>query len=179
MNPNNRKQLLMIIAIVMVGLWVADKVIFTPLTNLYKARSLEAADLRKYILENKGKIQQEPIMQRRWDDMSKRTLPQTTSEAEGMLFNAIEKWKQDTRVTVNTIRPQWKSGASDDYSVLECRIDAAGTMDTIARFVDQIEHSSMALKVESMEVTTSDKNGQQMTLALMISGLRLAGMEAK
>jgi hypothetical protein len=179
MNPNNRKQLLIIVAIVMVGLWAADKVIFTPLTNLYKARSTEAAELRKYIAENKGKLQQETSMQRRWDDMSKETLPKTTSEAEGMLFNAIEKWKQDTRVTVNTIRPQWKSGATDDYSVLECRIDAAGTMDTIARFIYQIEHSAMALKVESLELTTGDKNGQQMTLALMISGLRLTGMEAK
>ncbi|MDB6055176.1 MAG: hypothetical protein JWN25_2699 [Verrucomicrobiales bacterium] len=179
MNPNNRKQILIIVAIVVVGLWVADKVIFTPLTNLWKTRAEDVTNLRKKITQNKGKLQLATVMDNRWEAMKKQTLPKTTSEAEGLLLNSMDKWSQETRVSVSNIKPNWKHGATEDYSVLECRVDALGTMDAIARFINQIEHSQMALKVESLELTTHDNNGQQMTLALMISGLRLAQMEGK
>jgi hypothetical protein len=80
---------------------------------------------------------------------------------------------------VNSIKPQWKRGSSDDYSTLECRVDAAGTLQTLTRFLYEIEKSPLALKVESVEVTTRDNNGEQIALGILVSGLRLAPVEGK
>ena len=92
---------------------------------------------------------------------------------------ARRKWSLDSRISVSSIKPQWKRGTSEDYSVLECRVDAAGSLGTLTRFLYEVENSPLALKVESVEITSRDNNGQQLALGLLVSGLRLAPMEAK
>ena len=77
------------------------------------------------------------------------------------------------------MKPQWKRGATDDYSLLECRVDASGSLAALARFVYEVEKSPMALKVEALELSSRDNDGQQLALGLLVSGLRLAPLERK
>ena len=56
---------------------------------------------------------------------------------------------------------------------LECRIDALGSMPALTRFLYEVEKDPLALKVESMDITARDNDGQQLSLALQISGLLL------
>ena len=56
---------------------------------------------------------------------------------------------------------------------LECRIDAVGSMSTLTRFLYEVEKDPLALKVDSMDITARDNDGQQLALALQISGLLL------
>jgi hypothetical protein len=46
-------------------------------------------------------------------------------------------------------------------------------------FLFHIEDDPMALKIESVEITSRDKDGQQLSLGLQISGLALSPTEAK
>jgi hypothetical protein len=101
------------------------------------------------------------------------------SQAEKELLGAFEKWSADSRVSISSIRPQWKRGATDDYSVLECRVDAAGNLSTLAKFLYHIESSPIAVKMESVELTARDNNGEQIALGLLISAVRLAAVDAK
>jgi hypothetical protein len=56
---------------------------------------------------------------------------------------------------------------------LDCRVEASGDLGTLSRFVYDIEKDPMALKLESVELSTRDDTGQQLTLGLQISGLVL------
>ena len=55
----------------------------------------------------------------------------------------------------------------------ECRVDASGTLPALTRFLYEVEQDPLALKVESVEITSRDNNGQQLSLALQVSGLML------
>ena len=56
---------------------------------------------------------------------------------------------------------------------LECRVDAFGSMQTLTRFLYNIEKDPLALKVDLVEISGRDNEGQQLTLGLQVSGLLL------
>lgn len=174
-----RQRLLAVIAIAIVLLFVLDRLVFTPLMDGWKNRSDELAKLRKSIEQGNSLIQRESHTRKVWNDIRKSTLPVSASQAEKELLAAFEKWSADSRVSISSIRPQWKRGAADDYSVLECRVDAAGTLPVLAKFLYSIESSPMAVKMESVEFTSRDNNGEQIALGLLISAVRLAALDTK
>ena len=104
--------------------------------------------------------------------MQQRTLTNNLSAAEQQFWRAIYTYAQETRVTLNAITPQWKHDA-EDYMTYECRIDAAGDLDRLTRFLHSVERERMALKLESVEFGARDKEGQQLSLGLQIGGLLL------
>ena len=168
----NRQQLIAVLAIAMVVLLVGDKILFKRLTSFWKGRSEQIADLRKRVSQGKLLLQREEAVRRRWSDMRNNTLPKDTSVAEQRLLRAFDQWAQESRISVTAITPQWRRD-SDDYMLLECRVDALGSLSTITRFIYDIERDPMGLKLETVQLTTRDKEGQQIALGLQISGLVL------
>lgn len=172
MNLNKRQQLLAIFAIVAVGLFIADKLVFTPLTRSWKARSEHITKLKEQVRDGAETLKRERALREQWVNMSTNTLPSAKPEAESQMLKAFERWSQVGGVSVSSIRPQWKE-AEDDYKTLECRADVAGNLAAISRFLFQIERDPLGVKVDSMELTARDNDGSQLALVLQVSGLLL------
>jgi hypothetical protein len=168
----NRQQLLLVLTIGVVALFAGDRLVLDPLTTLWKERQQQIAKLRQEVA--RGKLQQgrERITRSRWEGMARHTLTNNTSAAEQQVFNAITSWAQETGVTVNAITPQWKHD-TDDYSTYECRVDAAGNLSQVTRFLYAAEKEPLAFKLEAVELAARDKEGQQLSLGLQIEGLVL------
>ena len=172
MNINNRQQILAIAAIAVVAIWAGDKLVFSPLAGLWKQRATQIADLRKSVNQGGLLMSRSQSIRSRWQSMRTNTLPTETSTAENRILNAFERWSQDSRMSVTSIKPQWKHNA-DDYVTLECRVDGFGNLSSLTRFLYDVEKDPMALKVEAVEITARDNDGQQLSLALQVSGLLL------
>ena len=168
----DREKKLVIATLVVVGLFVANLVILTPLQNAWKARSDRIAALRKQISDGKLLLQRQQGIRSHWAEMRDNTLTNNTSAAEQQVFNAINRWTQESGATVSSITPQWKHD-TDDYITYECRLDVAGDMNSLTRFLYYIEKDPLALKLESVELGVRDKEGQQLTLGVQINGLVL------
>ncbi len=170
----NRQQVLVVVAIGIVVLFVANLVILTPLTNAWKARSERIMKLRKDVAAGGQLLQRGQALRSRWGQMRRTALTNDTSAAELRMFNAIDQWAQDARATITARTPQWKHDA-DEYMTYECRVDVAGTLDALSRFLYNLEKDkeSLAVKLESLELSTRDKQGQQLTLGVQLSGLLL------
>lgn len=179
LNANNRQRLLVILAGAGVLLLVLDSIVLTPLTKSWQARSAEIARLTKNVAAGRGVVERGPLTQRKWREMESQALPRDPAQAEQQLISAFDRWGRESRIELGSIKPQWKRGTSDRYSVLECRVDASGSLATLTRFLYEVERSPLALRVESMELTTRDPQGQRLSLALMVSGLRLTPLERK
>ena len=179
MQIRNRQQLLIIVAGVAFGLLIADALILTPLTKAWKACSVRIADLRKQVDAGEKLLKRADALTSRWSQMLTNVLPNNHSEAEQKVLGAFDKWSQDARISVNSITPQWKQERDEAYQTLQCRVDAAGSVGTLAKFLFNVERDAMALKVESVEITSRDKDGANLSLGLQISGLVLNGTEEK
>ena len=173
MKIKNRQQLLIIAAIAVVTLFIGDKIIITPLTQYWKDRSKTIADLREKVDRGNNLKNRENALRTTWERMRTNTLPRDESFAEEQVLKALRKWERDSRVTITSISPQAKHD-SEEYSTIQCRVEASGTIDNMNRFLYNLEKDPMALKLELVELSSHDTEGQQMLLGLQVSGLILA-----
>jgi hypothetical protein len=166
----NRQQLLLIVAGVIIGLYLADRLVLTPLTKVWKARSERITQLRKQVGEAEQILKRESSIRERWKQMEKGVLPVNNSVAEEQVLKAFETWSQASRVSILGITPQWRKD-SDDYRTLECRVDASGDLGTLSRFLYEIERDPLGLRLQSVELSARDTRGQQLALGLQLSGV--------
>jgi Tfp pilus assembly protein PilO len=172
MEIKNRQQMLTVVAIAAVVLFAGDKLVIGPLTNAWNARAQRIKDLRQKVSDGKRLVLREQGLRQRWEDMRRNMLPKDTSAAEQKVWAAFDSWAQDSRIAVNSITPQWKHD-SDDYMTYDCRVEASGNLGTVSHFLYDIEKDPTAFKLESLELGARDKDGQQITLTLQLSGLVL------
>ena len=172
MQIKNRQQLLIIGAIVAIALFAGDQLVLSPLIKIWGARATRVAELRKQITQGKMLVLREQSIRSRWEQMSRNALPNNSSAAEQQVYKAIDLWAQNSGVALSAITPQWKH-ESDDYMTFECRVDAAGDLGKLSRFLYSVERDPMALKLELVELGARDKDGQQLSLGLQLSGLVL------
>jgi Tfp pilus assembly protein PilO len=168
----NRQQLLLIVAGTAAVLLVADRVALGPLLDLWKSRAKQITELRKQLTQGTALLQRDQAIRSRWDFMQHNTLPIDPPMAEQQLLRSFDQWARSSRANITLITPQWKH--EDEYMTLECRVDAAGDMETLSRFLYDIERDPMALKLDSVELSAHDEAGRQMTIAVQINGLVLA-----
>lgn len=176
MNINNRQQLLTVGVIIAVVLWVSMRLVVDPLTQSWKARAAQIVKLQDSVKKGSSFLARERSIRERWEGMRTNMLQTGESVAENQLLKAFDRWSQESRVSIRSIKPQWKRGA-DDYMTLECHVDAFGALPTITRFLYNIEADPLGLKLEAVDLTTRDNDGQQLTLGLQVSGLLLTPPE--
>ena len=172
MKIENRQQFLVALTIGVAALYVGVNFIYTPLSNVWSARSVQIKNLREKISEGKTLIQRESVVRDRWSNMSTNALPDNPSLAEQQLLKSFDTWSGETGVEISSIMPQWKND-STNYMTLNCRVEASGNLGTLSQFLYRIEKGPMALKLDSVELGAHDPAGQQLSLGLQISGLVL------
>lgn len=172
MKIKNRQQLLTVAAIAVVALFAADKLLITPLTGFWKTRSKAIAELHEEVTRGKNMIDREAALRSTWERYRTNSLPMDESMAEEQVLKAFRKWERDSRVTITSISPQPKHD-SDDYTTVQCRVEASGTIESMSRFLYDLEKEPTALKLELVELSSHDTEGQALLLGLQVSGLIL------
>ena len=172
MKIKNRQQLLTIAAIVVVALFATDKLILSPLGSLWTARSKQINALRKKVEDGRQLIRRDDSLRVRWSQMRTNTLPNNESLAEQQLLKALDRWAQESRISMTSFGHQLKHD-SDEFMTLQCRVEASGTMERVSQFLYDLEKDPMALRLEAIEISSRDNEGQQLSLGLQITGLVL------
>ncbi len=179
MQIKNRQQLLTILTITVIGLLVLDKIISPPLTAMWKERSTRLTNLQNQVKEADRRQRGKDSLRSRWAQIQSSSLTNDTTMAEQQLISGLNRWSQMSGVSLNTITPNWKQGADASYKTIVCRVDASGSIDRISEFLYELETDPMALRLESVEMTSKDNNGSVIGANMEISGLVLTGLEAK
>lgn len=172
MNFRNRQQALTILALVAVALLAGDRLVLSPLLKAWKERSTRLATLQRAVNQGDTLLTRANEIRQRWGGYRTNTFSTEPSVAQNQLLKAFDRWSRDSGAGVTAIKPQWKQPA-DSYSLVECRVDAYGNLTALTRFLYNVEQDPLAVKVDSLEITARDDNGEQLTLGLQVSGLIL------
>lgn len=167
-----RHQLLGILAISMIALWLSDRLFFTPLTKTWKERSGQTARLTQSVEDGTRLLERREFLVSRWHSMRSNMLSGDISAAENQLLTTVERCSQASRMGISSIRPQWKHN-HEDYSTLECRVDAFGNLAALTRFLYEIENAPLGIKLDLVEITSRDDRGEQFLLGLQVSSVQL------
>lgn len=178
MKIKTRQDFLVVLTVAAFALLVGVDYIATPLVRGWSARQTQIRELRQQVKEGEQLLKREPSVRSRWDEMRANALPANNSAAEQLLLKALDGWRNDTGAELTSILPQWKSD-STNYLTLNCRMELGGSLGTLSRFLYELERSPLAVRVDAVELGARDKEGQQLTLGLEVSGLALAGQPEK
>jgi hypothetical protein len=175
----NRQQLLTILTLTAVGLLIADKIISPPLMKLWRQRSARIVMLQQQVKDGEALRRGKESLRSHWAMIQSSALTNNPTLAEQQLWTGLNRWTQLSGVSLDSIAPIGKPGADASYKTLDCRIDASGSLDQLSQFLYALETDPMALKVQSVELTTKDNNGSKIGLGVTVSGLMLTGLEPK
>lgn len=179
MSMPKRQRLFLIVAGVAVGLLVLDRLVIGPLADHWKLRAAEVATLQRSIAAGRGVLERKDRTESLWKTIQSGSLPADAATAEQTVLTAFDQWGRSSRIEVASIKPQWKRGANTKYSLLECRVDASGPLANLTRLIHEVERSPLALRIDSIELSSRDEQGQTLSLGLVVTGLRLVPLEAK
>ncbi len=171
MELKNRERLLALTALLCFGLWASDQLIFTPMHNLWIERAEAIAVLEESLSKGLLLIKREDAMKERSQFMRVHDLPDDVAVAENQVLKSVERWVQTSGLQLTSFKPRWIQ-EDDDYFRLECRAAAMGDIETVAKFLYELERDSLALKVEEIEIASRDDDGSQLSLGVIFSGLR-------
>jgi hypothetical protein len=169
MKIENRQQVLAVIAIAVVVLLLLDRLVITPMITGWKLRGVEIVDLQKKINAGQQLVARGPKLREKWDYMKTNSLPEETAERK--LLEAFQRWSDQSRISVTSIQPNKR--IEEDHISQECRASISGDIAALSKFLYAMEKDAMALRVESLEITSRDENGRNLTVGLTVSGLIL------
>lgn len=172
MKIENRQKTLIILTAAALGLLVGVDFVFDPLQALWSRRQQEIADLRAQVKQGVSDIRRDAIIRGEWDEMRTNTLPNDSALAERRMISAFDEWSRNAGVEITSLLPQWKND-TDDYQTLNCHVDVSGTLSTLSQFLYYVERGPIGLRMDSIELSARDSSGEQMTMALQVSGLAL------
>jgi hypothetical protein len=163
MNIENRQKPLVIIVAVVLVLLVGDSFIRKPLMESWTNRSKRIADLKKEVDMDNRLIERRTSILARWNKMQTNALPADKS--------AAETWTRESDIRIERRQPQWRD--EEDSTMLEFYIDATGGITSVRSFLFALERDlpKLALKIEQLDVSRRDNNGQQIALTLQLTGL--------
>ena len=180
MSASLRQRRLLLIAGISIGVLALDRFAITPMVDYWQSSNAEISTLRRQIQAGHGSLQITDRARTRWTEVQQAALPTEVAQAEQVLLSSLNEWGRQVGVDISSVKPQWKRGVtSRAYSTLECRIDAAGSLLAVSRFLHAIETSTLALRMDSVELISRDERGQKITAALVVSGLRMKPLETR
>lgn len=174
-----RQRLLLIASGLLVGLLILDRLVVGPALAHWRARSSELATLERTLQAGRAVVESRERTESSWRHLREGALPRDPSLAEQRLLSSLEAWARTEGVELTGLRPRWRKATATDASLLECRLDATGSFSALVRLLGELEKSPLALRVESIELTSRDESGQRLSLALSVTGLRFSPLEAR
>jgi Tfp pilus assembly protein PilO len=178
MKIKNREQFLMVLVIAAAALYVGANFILAPLQGVWSARQKQIHELRDRVAEGRQLIRREAGIRGHWDFMRTNALPTSAPQAEQSFLKAVDAWAHDSGAEITSIMPQWKNDATN-YMTLNCRLETTGDLNSLGKFIYDIEKGPMPLRLDTVELSAHDNTGQTMTLGLEINGLALLNTDTK
>jgi Tfp pilus assembly protein PilO len=167
---NKREKLLILAAALCVVILLGDKFIISPMLNLWKTRAARIAALEESL--NKGTVltDREETLTQRWQEMQGRSLTNGASSAENQVLNRVSDWARTSGLNVTSLRPRWIDEGQEARK-LEFSLSATGSMESVVRFLYELERDPLAIRLEDVELATHDEQGREITLSARFTGL--------
>ncbi|MCD6287603.1 MAG: hypothetical protein J7M12_00670 [Candidatus Hydrogenedentes bacterium] len=171
---NRRERIIVILAIASLAIVAVDKLVVPPLYSIWNGRAERILTLERSIEQGKLLVDRKGILLEQWTSMKKRCLPVDQSQAENTVFKSVNRWASTSGFNITSIKPRWiDDRRATDHRKLLLQAVGTGRYSDMWRFLYELERDPLGLKIENVEISTSDQRGDKMTLGLSFSGLVL------
>jgi len=175
---SRRERSIVLVTLVVLVLLPADKFVVTPVIN----KLVEARDTRQRLLdelqEAENLFDRRRVMEKKWRQFGSEGL-ESESQAESRLLHAVGQWAQDSRLTLASVKPQRVSTESTDVQEMTVSVAGTGSLQAAARFMWNVEHAAIPVKIKDMQLGSANDTGNDMSLQLRLSTLYIGAAEGQ
>ncbi|MHC4625614.1 MAG: hypothetical protein ACYTDV_01415 [Planctomycetota bacterium] len=161
----------MIAAIASVGLFAAVKLVIDPVQAKRDSMESQRQQLLGDLNEAELLIGNHARMQRRWNSMLSDGL-RNEAEAESKILGALRQWSGAANMALSSIRPE-RTSSNKGLQEMIFTVAGRGSLESVARFLWQIETAALPVKIRDMQLGSSSEAGDSMSLQLHLSALYL------
>ncbi len=173
MAKNKRERLLLGATALVVAAFAADRMVITPLTELWSERSERIEELTARLEKGELLAGREEAIDEQWEAMHDGALPEDAAAAEREVLTAIGEWASRSRINVTALKPRWVED-EELGRLLEIRLSAGGSLEALSRFLYELEREELALRLEDVDLSARDTRGAELSLDARFTGILLA-----
>ncbi|MHC4331563.1 MAG: hypothetical protein ACYSWW_25955 [Planctomycetota bacterium] len=168
---SKRERIILIVTIASVGLFVVNAFIVEPVMSRRDDLESQRQQLLGDLSEAELLIGNHAQMRKKWNAIVSDGLRNET-EAESRVLGALREWSGAASLALSSIRPE---RISSDRGLQEMIFTVAGkgTLESVARFLWQIETAALPVKIKDIQLGSSSESGDSMSLQLHLSALYL------
>ena len=170
MTLSKRETVIAALAVLMVGLLIADRYVITPLLD--SGAALEAEGQRLVgELENAARLfERRRSMARKWQEMTAGGLAADPSDAEGRVLHAVRDWAEEAALALSSVKPE-RNEREDGVGEIVVLASGTGTMRSVARFLWQVETTTLPMRIRELQLGSLKEGADDLSLQLKLSTL--------
>ena len=172
MGFRQREKILIIAALVCMGIFLGDRLVLTPLGRIWSRRSARIGELKKSVEKGGLLVERRADVEKRWKEITDAGLPDDPSIVEERILTRVHEWESQSGLNLTSLRPRWREPDLESKK-LELRLTGSGSLESITRFLFEVEADPLPLRVEDLGLTARDKRGAILEFNLKFSSLIL------
>lgn len=172
---SKRERIILIAAIAAVVMLVADKFVVGPISERREATKTQKLELQTQLENAQILFSRRKLMERKWKTLLSDGL-QNDAEAESKIARALDEWSKKTMLTLNSVKPE-RVASDKGLKEMTFVVAGMGTLESVSRFLWQIETTPIPIKVMDMQVGSTNETGQNMSMQLRLSALCLGAQQ--
>jgi len=170
MKLTQRDRILAIVALIVVGAWLADSLVISRLWQQYQADARRTASEEANLFDTEQLLNQRKTLAARWRDRLRAGVDRQISQAEGALLNALEKWAAEAGMNIESMKPEREPPRKGSpLQVVRCRLSLTGSMQSFVGFCLRLEGATTPLRVEKMQLNANDSRRDALNVQLFVS----------
>jgi Tfp pilus assembly protein PilO len=173
---SKRERIILIVAIAVVGLLVANLFVIDPVSRRLQRIESRRLALEAEFNEAQSLFERQRLLEPRWKTMLSAGL-RSDAEAESRVARALGEWSADAGLTLSSVKPE-RVASDKGLKEMTFVVAGKGPLDAVAWFLYEVETAVLPIKVKNMQLGSSAESGDTMSLQLRLSALYL-GVEPK
>lgn len=171
---SRREKYIAILTIVIIMILVADRYVATPFMDKMDQTAIEKQRLIVEMERAETLFERRSLMDRRWNDMVAGGLEGDAAKAESQILHSIRNWSKENGLMLSSVKPDHKTGEDELYEIV-FQVAGTGTMNSVSRFLFQIEKSTLPIRLTDVQLGSREEDGNDLSLQLRLSALYLSG----
>lgn len=151
-----------------IGLYLLDSVLLSPLLNRLSAASA-AVDEGKSALQSGMAVQQNRLnSQKRWVKLAGDSLKTDASTAESQLLNRVSEYAGNSQLAVASLKPE-RSEKEKGFMRITIRASATGTMAQVSRFLYSLRTADFPLNINDLRIVSRRDGTDDLSIDIGVS----------
>ena len=151
MKLSGRERNIVIVVGAVIGLFLVDRYAWTPYTESRERLQADLVAAREKHTKVVHLIRDDRVNKQTFDRMIAEGLKSDASAAESQIQHAVDDWARDARLNLSTVKRE-RMEQDKQFGRIVYRASGAGTMQSIARFLYNVQTSKIPSRVVDLQI---------------------------